>query len=72
MIKTEKKSMNGDVVYVFPEDEYAIIKWDDDDGTARFDICFNEYIANFDNYFANELEVIGNIYENKEFLNETD
>lgn len=64
--------MNGDVVYVFPEDEYAIIKWDDDDETARFDICFNEYIANFDNYFANELEVIGNIYENKEFLNETD
>lgn len=60
----------GDIVYVIPEDEGAIIKWDNE--SAKFAIKFDGYIADFDCYFGKDLEVIGNIYDNKELLNETD
>ena len=48
------------------EDENAIIEWDEE--TARFIISFDVWVADFDNYYGKELEVIGNIYDNPELL----
>ena len=45
-----------DIVYVESEDETAIIIWDEE--TARFIIQFNDWCADFDNYYGKELEVI--------------
>lgn len=56
----------GDRVYIASEEEYATIEWSDD--LARFVIHFEDekVIADFDNYYDKELEVVGNIYEGKQ------
>ena len=56
----------GDKVYIANEEEYAIIEWSD--VLARFTIHFEDeqVVADFDNYYDNELEVVGNIYEDKQ------
>ena len=61
-----KEIYENDIVYVSGEDENAIIEWDEE--TARFIIHFDGWIADFDNYYGKELEVIGNIYNNPELL----
>ncbi len=61
-----KKIYENDIVYVTGEDENATIEWDEE--TARFIIHFDGWIADFDNYYGKELEVMGNIYNNPELL----
>ena len=56
----------GDIVYVISEDENGFILWVEE--TARYIVQFKEWCADFDNYYGKDLEVIGNIYENKELL----
>lgn len=50
------------------EDYIAVIKWDAE--TCRFviDIPSENVVYDFDNFYGEDLEVIGNIYENPEFL----
>lgn len=64
--KNGKEIYEGDIVYVVSEDENAFILWDEE--TARYIIQFDGWCADFDNYYAKELEVICNIYENKVLL----
>ena len=61
-----KEIYENDIVYVAGEDENAIIEWDKE--IARFIIRFDGWIADFDNYYGYELEVMGNIYSNPELL----
>ena len=61
-----KEIYEGDIVYVASEDENAFILWDKE--TARYIIQFKGWCADFDNYYGKELEVIGNIYDNKDLL----
>lgn len=61
-----KEIYENDIVYVAGEDENAIIEWDEQ--TARFIIHFDGWIADFDNYYGKELEIIGDIYNNPELL----
>ena len=59
----------GDIVDILTEIETtATIEWSYD--LARFVILFENIQADFDNYWGKDLEVIGNIYENKEFIND--
>lgn len=58
------KIFEGDIVDVFKDDERGIIKWDDD--TARFIISMDGVVADFDNYWGKDLEVVGNIYDNRD------
>ena len=64
--KNEKLIFEGDVVTVPKEDEFCKIIWDE--GTARFAISGFNVICDFDNYWGYELEVVGNIYDNPEFV----
>ena len=64
--KNGKEIYEGEIVYVASEDENAFILWDKE--TARYIIQFKGWCADFDNYYGKELEVIGNIYDNKDLL----
>ncbi len=57
---------DGDKVYVRSEDENAIIEWDDI--TARFIIHFDGWIADFDNFYGSDLEILETIYDNPELF----
>ena len=62
----DKKIFEGDIVYYDYEEERGVVEWDND--TARFIITFSTFTVDFDNVYGNELEVIGNIYDNPELL----
>ena len=64
--KNGKLIYDGDIVYIASEEENATIKWDSD--LARFVIDFigENITADFDNYYSQELEVIGKIYEDEQ------
>lgn len=64
--KHGKLIYEGDIVYIASEEENATIKWDSD--LARFVVDFidENITADFDNYYSQELEVIGNIYEEEQ------
>lgn len=64
--KNGEEIYENDIVYVASEDENATIEWDEQ--TARFIIHFNGWIADFDNYYGKESEVMGDIYNNPELL----
>ena len=64
--KNGTKIFEGDIVDIFRDFERGIIKWDED--TARFIISSDGIIADFDNYWGKDLEVIGNIYDNSKLL----
>lgn len=64
--KHGKLIYEGDIVYIASEEENATIKRDSD--LARFVIDFidKNVTADFDNYYSQELEVIGKIYEDEQ------
>lgn len=59
--KNGQEIYEGDVVYIFPEDELGEVKWDKD--TARFIVEYDNVITDFDNWYGKDLEVRGNIYD---------
>jgi uncharacterized phage protein (TIGR01671 family) len=66
--KTGAEIYEGDIVTLSDEDdeEHFIIEWDEN--TARFIIIQQSLTYDFDNYYGNNLEVIGNVYEDPELL----
>ena len=61
--KNDKKIFEGDIVCTDKEDEEFLIEWDSD--TARFTL-YNDrdrQLADFDNYWGYELEVIANEFD---------
>lgn len=49
-------------------EEKGVIKWDED--AARFIISSDSVDADFDNYWGKDLEVIGNIYDNRDLYDD--
>ena len=64
--KNGKEIYEGDIVYIAAEDERGIIRWDNE--TARYVVIYDNIITDFDNWYGEDLEVIGNIYDNPELL----
>lgn len=62
------KIFKGDIVEIYRNEERGVIKWDED--TARFIISLNGINADFDNYWGKDLEVIGNIYDNRDLFDD--
>lgn len=61
-----RKIFEGDIVTINGENEHFAVKWDDD--TARFVMRSGTLVVDFDNYWGREVEVIGNMHDNPEFL----
>lgn len=70
--KNDKKIYEGDIVLDYYDgDDAYIVEWDED--TASFRLTGTDNIASvsFDNFYSDkDLEVIGNIHENKELIKE--
>lgn len=66
--KNGTKIFEGDIVEIYRNEERGVIKWDED--TARFIISSNGINADFDNYWGKDLEVIGNIYDNRDLFDD--
>ena len=66
--KNGKEIYEGDIVYIAAEDERGIIRWDNK--TARYVVIYDNIITDFDNWYGEDLEVIGNVYDNKNLLEE--
>ena len=65
--KNGEKIFEGDIVNILPEvDEIGVIEWEDDE--AMFVLNAEGWYANFDNYYPEDVEVIGNIHDNPELL----
>ena len=63
-----KEIYEGYIVYIMPEDERGIIRWDNE--TARYVVIHDNIISDFDNWYGKDLEVIGNEFDNPELLEE--
>ena len=64
--KNGKEIYEDDIVYVISEDENAFILWLNEN--AKFILEFDDWFSDFDCYYGKDLEVIGNIYDNKNLL----
>jgi hypothetical protein len=62
--KNGKKIFEGDIVEY--KEEYGEIAYDDEQ--AMFSVLFDTWCTDFDHIYSYELEVIGNIHDNPEFL----
>lgn len=59
---------DGDIVWCEADEEYGRVEWDKD--TARFVVRFSTFIADFDNLYGDEIEIVGNAYDNPEMMEE--
>lgn len=64
--KNGKKIWENDIVEVPGEEGYFVCEWDED--TARFVLNGDRMTVDFDNYWAYEIEVVGNIFDNPDLL----
>lgn len=64
--KNGKKIWENDIVEIPSEDGDFKCEWEED--TARFVFNGDGLTVDFDNYWAYEVEVIGNIFDNAELL----
>lgn len=74
--KNGKLIYEGDIVkFNYDTDEIiAVVSWDDNEGQVGYylnttDYFKDKYVTDYD-FYKNDYEVIGNIYENKDLLNE--
>ena len=61
-----KEIYEGDLILIDDVDGTFIVEWDND--SSRFEMSGDEIILDFDNYYEYECIVVGNIYEDEEFL----
>lgn len=62
------KIFEGDIVWDNYEEVRGIVQWDND--TARFIITCSTFTVDFDSVCGEELEIVGNVYDNAELIKE--
>lgn len=72
MIKTEKKYMDGDIVVYREDGSIGKITWNKEETAFYCSMLLEDggYEEEMLCDYVNDIEVIGNIYDNKEFLEE--
>lgn len=60
------KIFEGDIVWNDYDNGNGKVEWDND--MAKFIITFSTFTIDFDNIYGDELDVIGNVYDNPELL----
>lgn len=73
MLSTGKRDVNKDLIFegdivdkLCELDETGIIRWENEEAKYVIDDEINRYQSSFENYYGEDLEIIGNIYENPE------
>lgn len=64
--KDGNKIFEGDIVWDSYEEDYGKVEWDND--TAKFIITCSTFTVDFDSVYGEELEIVGNVYDNPELL----
>lgn len=64
--KNGRKIFEGDIVWNSYNEDYGKVEWDND--TARFIITCSKFTVNFNSVWGEELEIVGNVYDNPELL----
>lgn len=64
--KNGNKIFEGDIVWNSYNEDYGKVEWDND--TARFIITCSTFTVNFNSVWSEELEIVGNVYDNPEHL----
>lgn len=64
--KNGRKIFEGDTVWNSYDEDYGKVEWDND--MAKFIITFSTFTVDFDNVYGDELEIVGNVYDNPERL----
>ena len=60
------KIFEGDIVWNDYENDKGKVEWDND--MAKFIITFSTFTVDFDSVCGEELEIVGNVYDNSELL----
>ena len=60
------KIFEGDIVWNSYNEDYGKVEWDND--TARFIITCSTFTVNFNSVWGEELEIVGNVYDDPELL----
>ena len=66
--KNGRKIFEGDIVWNSYNEDYGKVEWDND--TARFIITCSKFTVNFNSVWSEELEIVGNVYDNPELIKE--
>lgn len=66
--KNGRKIFEGDIVWNSYNENYGKVEWDND--TARFIITCSTFTVDFDSVYGEELEIVGNVYDNAELIKE--
>ena len=62
------KIFEGDIVWNDYENDKGKVEWDND--MAKFIITFSTFKVNFNSVWSEELEIVGNVYDNPELIKE--
>ncbi len=60
------KIFEGDIVWDSYDEDYGKVEWDND--VAKFIITFSTFTVDFDSVCGEELEIVGNVYDNPEMM----
>ena len=67
--KNKKEIYEGDLIRINDKEDLYKVEWNEDN--AAFILTTIDFIkADFDCYYADELEVVGNVYDNPELIKE--
>lgn len=66
--KNSNKIFEGDIVWDNCEEERGVVQWYND--MAKFIITYSTFTVDFDNVYGEELQIVGNVYDNSELIKE--